>query len=627
MKAGLFFLTILYFSTLNSQERKIDIIPIPVSVTISFGSFRLTNSTSVGYNNTEASKSALLFAKAIKNPTGFIYEPVSSNNASIQFSLNNLPVPQIGSEGYTLKVELNRIIISANSDAGLYYGLQTLLQLFPKEIENKTLVNTIWEIPCVQITDFPRFPWRGIMLDVSRHFFTKEEIMTYIDQISKYKFNTFHWHLTDDNGWRIEIKALPKLTQVGAWRVERFGRFGSRADPKPGESATDGGFYTQEEIKDIIAFADQRHVTIVPEIDVPGHSMAALAAYPDLSCTKDTSIKVNPGTKFSEWYDDGTFKMLLDNTLNPSDEKVYEFLDKIFTEVSLLFPNQYIHVGGDECYKGYWKNDIGCQKLMKKLKLREVEQLQGYFMGRVNEILKQKGKKLLGWEEILEGGISQDATVMGWRGTKGGIKGAKNGYNVVMTPSTFAYLDYFQGEKSIEPPVYEGLRTIKVYNFEPVPEGIDSKYILGGQGNLWTEQIANFRQVQYMTYPRAWALSEKFWSPKDKSSWDEFTNRMEVHFLRADLAEINHSNAVYDPIIKVRKEKGQLSVLIEKEISDINIYYTIDDSMPDSFSPEYIDSLALPDGPITLRMISYRNNKPIGHLITLKRDELEKRAK
>ena len=236
-----------------------------------------------------------------------------------------------------------------------------------------------WSIPAVKITDYPRFGWRGIMLDVSRNFFTKEEVKHYIDQIAEFKYNTFHWHLTDDNGWRIEIKSLPKLTEVGAWRVPRYGQWGERAEPKPGEAATAGGFYTQADIKEIIQYAQDRNVTIVPEIDVPGHSMAAIASYPELSCTKDPKTKVNPGSSFSEWYDDGTFKMFIDNTLNPSDEKVYEFLDKVFTEMAALFPSPYIHVGGDECYKGFWTKDAGLSGSYEKNEYDKTRGITGLF--------------------------------------------------------------------------------------------------------------------------------------------------------------------------------------------------------------------------------------------------------
>jgi hexosaminidase len=318
--------------------------------------------------------------------------------------------------------------------------------------------------------------------------------------------------------------------------------------------------------------------------------------------------------------------MLVENTLNPSDEKVYEFLDKVFTEVAAMFPNPYIHVGGDECYKGYWAQNAGCQALMKQLGIRHVEDLQGYFMGRVEKILDAKGKKLLGWDEILEGGISPKATVMSWRGIKGGIEAAQLGHDVVMTPTTFAYLDYTQGENTVDPPIYASLRLKKSYSFEPVPDGVDAKYILGGQGNLWTEQIPTLRHAQYMTYPRGWALSEVFWSPKASKNWENFVQRVENQFDRADVAEINYSKAIYDAIVRTTVKDEKLTLILESEIPGLDIFYTIDDTMPDSHSTRYSQPVELPEGPINLRVIAYRNGKPIGHLITLKRDELRRRA-
>jgi hexosaminidase len=305
---------------------------------------------------------------------------------------------------------------------------------------------------------------------------------------------------------------------------------------------------------------------------------------------------------------------------------VYEFLDKVFTEVADLFPGKYIHVGGDECYKGYWAADPGCQALMKKLGIRHVEDLQGYFMNRVEKILKSKGKKFLGWDEILEGGISPEATLMSWRGVKGGIEAAHMGHDVIMTPTTFAYIDYNQGENSVDPPIYAGLRLSKSYSFEPVPDGVDPKRILGGQGNLWTEQIPTLRYAEYMTYPRGWALADIFWSPKESKNWENFVKRVETHFERSDIKEVNYSKAMYDAIVKTSVSDGKLTLTLESEVPGLDIFYSIDDTMPDQFSTKFDKTVELPDGPITLRVVTYRAGKPIGHLITLKRAELERRA-
>ncbi|MFD2933903.1 beta-N-acetylhexosaminidase [Spirosoma flavum] len=625
MNLSRLFLFIICIASARAQS-PINLIPQPVSILPQNGIFTLNKKTTIQYNQAEGRAVADILSQQLNRPTGFGLVAKSGQTGTIQLNLTSTPDAQLGQEGYRLDVSAKGVLITANRPAGLFYGIQTLTQLLPKEIEGKDAATRTWTLPAVKITDYPRFGWRGIMLDVSRHFFTKDEVKQYIDQLAKLKFNTFHWHLTDDNGWRIEIKSLPRLTEVGAWRVARSGHYGDLAEPKPGEPATYGGFYTQNDIREVVAYAQARNVTIVPEIDVPGHSMAALAAYPELSCTK-AAVSVNPGTPFSEWYGNGTFKMKVENTLNPSDEKVYDFLDKVFTEVAALFPNPYIHVGGDECYKGYWAQNPGCQALMKQLNLRHVEDLQGYFMGRVEKILMAKGKKLLGWDEILEGGISSGATVMSWRGIKGGIEAAQAGHNVVMTPSTFAYLDYVQGDPTIEPPIYAALRTRTSYGYEPVPDGVDAKYILGGQGNLWTEQIPTLRYAEYMTYPRGWALAEVFWSPKEVKNWPNFVQRMETHFERADVAKINYSRAIYDAIIKTTKNGDKLRLELEGEIPGLDIYYTIDDTMPDQFSTRYTQPIDLPDGPITLRTITYRSGKPIGHLITLSRDALQKRAR
>ena len=609
----------------NSQNT-VKLIPQPVEVKQSSGSFTLTRGSAISFNKPDAKFAASNLADKLNKSTGFNFKASQGTSGSIQLKLNETENAELGKEGYTLEVTTKGAVISANQPAGLYYGAQTLLQLFPKEIESNVPVKGNWVAPAVKIKDYPRFAWRGLMLDVSRNFFTKEEVKKYIDQMTRYKYNVFHLHLTDDHGWRIEIKSLPKLTEVGAWRVPRAGHFGDRLAPQPSEAATYGGFYTHDDIKEVIKYAQERNVTIVPEIDVPGHSMAAIASYPELCCTKNPDIKVNPGTNFADWYGNGTFQMFIDNSLNPSDEKVYEFLDKVFTEVAALFPGQYIHVGGDECYKGFWQRDKGCQELMKKLNIRHVEDLQGYFMNRVEGILKTKGKKLLGWDEILEGGISPEATLMSWRGMKHGIEAAKMGHEVVMTPTDYAYIDYCQGDPTVDPPIYAMLRVNKCYSLEPVPDEVDPKYILGGQDNLWSEQLPTFRHAEYMTYPRAWALSEVFWSPKAAKNWEGFVPRMEHFFERSEVADINYSLAAYDAIIKTSKKNDKLWLEMTTEVPGLDIYYTIDDAMPNAYATKYSQPVELPEGPITLRAITYRNGEPIGHLITLTRKMLESRV-
>ena len=616
-----------------------NIIPAPVSYENVMGTgmnmFMLDARTSIEV--TDENPEAKKIAENLVNSLGFMagQKPVfkkvptpTMQDKVMIFTLNKIADAKLGNEGYTLDVDGTTIKMTANKPSGLFYATQTLRQLMPAQAENKDFPMGMYPIMGCKITDYPRFGWRGLMLDVSRHFFTKEEVKSYIDLMARYKFNTFHWHLTDDNGWRIEIKSLPKLTEIGSKRVARFGHFGNREDPKEGEETPYGGFYTQEDIKEVVQYAAERHVTIVPEIDVPGHSMAALAAYPELSTQKEVKRYVNPGTKFAVWNADGTFKMITENTLNPSDDRVYEFLDKVFTEVAALFPNKYIHIGGDEAYHGFWEKDAGCQAFMKKNNLKDTHELQSYFVKRVEKIVNKKGKILLGWDEILEGGLAPNAAVMSWRGMKGGIEAAKQKHDVVMSPTTFAYLDYMQGDPTIEVPIYSSLSLKKAYSFEPVPDSTDAKYILGGQANLWTEQVQNYRHALYMTYPRAFAISESVWSPKEKKNWDSFIGRTEVHFNRFDAANLKVSKAVYDAIVTTKKDGEKLMCEMTCDVPGTEIFYTTDDSFPDKFSPKYSAPIEIPQGAdVTLRVVTLRNGQPTGRMLMIPRAALEKRVK
>src|ERR1041385_2284570 len=357
----------------------------------------------------------------METSTGYHHSASNSEKSNISLSLNKQADTSLHDEGYILKVTPSNITITANKAAGLCYGLQTVLQLLPPSIESTTTVQNVqWTIPCVDVKDGPRFGWRGLMLDVSRHFFTKQEVEAYIDQMARYKFNTLHLHLADDQGWRIEIKSLPQLTQVGAWRVKRTGRWGTFIPALAGEPTPDGGFYTQNDMKEIIKYAQDRFITILPEIDVPAHSLALIAAYPNLSCTQ-LQYSVSAGGKGYERND---------NVLCVGNDSSFVMLDKIFTEIAALFPNPYIHIGGDEAYKGFWDACPKCQKRMADEHLKDVDELQSYFVKRVEKIVESKGKKLIGWDEILEGGLAPNATVMSWRGIEGGIAAAKMGHEV-----------------------------------------------------------------------------------------------------------------------------------------------------------------------------------------------------
>ena len=453
------------------------------------------------------------------------------------------------------------------------------------------------------------------MLDVSRHWFTKEEVMRFIDELAEYKMNVFHWHLTDDQGWRIEIKSLPNLTAKGAWRAKRVGQWWQREPQQPDEEATYGGYYTQEDIKDVLAYAKQRYVRVIPEIDVPGHSLATLVAYPELACMKAPKY-VNVGNKF---YGED------ENTLCAGKEETFEFLDKVFTEVAALFPDEYIHVGGDECFKGFWHKCSRCQARMKAENLKDENELQSYVIHRLESILKAKGKKLIGWDEILEGGLAPDATVMSWRGMEGGIKAAKANHHVIMTPTQHCYLDLWQGEPSVEPDTYSMCRLSDSYRFNPIPDSVPAEMVLGGQGNLWSESVPTFRHAEYMTWPRGWALAEVLWSGPAKTDWDEFWPRVEKHFERADIAGINYARSMYNAIITPYKENNECLIKLDCELKDSDIYYTFDNTDPDSFSPKYFEPLRIPKNATWLRVVTYRNGKPSGKVITLRIDELLKR--
>ncbi|MBC7828574.1 MAG: family 20 glycosylhydrolase [Chitinophagaceae bacterium] len=627
-------LFLLFIGPVFSQSgNEILLIPQPVSVEKKSGQFQLSASTGiVAENNAEVLKTVGFFSEAIRKATGYTVAVQTSKNdlsSVISFSLNKTPDAVLGKEGYSIDVSPSAVTVQANTAAGLFYGAQTLLQLLPKEIESKTVVQNInWSMPAARITDFPRFGWRGLMFDVSRHFFTKQDVKDFIDEMVKYKMNLLHLTLANDEGWRIQIKSLPKLTEVGAWNVRKVGTFGNFPAPAANEPRDYGGFYTHEDMKELIQYAKDRFVNILPEIDVPGHSLAAIASYPELSCTPGVEkYRVRSGEKIMDWHSKG-FTALIDNTLCPANEKVYTFLDKVFTEVAELFPFEYIHMGGDECAKNFWEKNPQILALMKREKLKDMHEVQSYFVKRVEKIIQSKGKKMIGWDEILEGGLAPNAAVMSWRGMKGGIEAAKMGHEVVMSPTTFTYLDYMQSDPIIEPPVYASLRLKTAYSFEPVPDGVDPKFIKGGQGNLWTEQVYNTRHLQYMVWPRGLALAETFWSPKEKKNWIDFSKRVEANFERMDLRQIKYARAMFDPIITVKKDgRDGLRIDLSSEAEGLDIHYSFDNSHPDNFYPKYATPLLFPKEASTLKVVTYRDGKPIGRQIDLPVAELKKRAK
>jgi hexosaminidase len=606
------------------------IIPEPVSLLKTSGQFTLPDNVII-LATPEMKQVVDYLKEKIAVPTGKFVEEYANTSApaSIRLMLNAKANPVLGNEGYQISITPTLVVIKANKTAGLFYGVQSLLQLFPKEIESKELIkDMIWKVPCVEVTDYPRLAWRGLMFDVARHFFTKQEVKQYIDAMVRYKYNLLHLHLTDDEGWRIEIKGLPKLTEVGAWNVKKTGEFGTFSTPGPDEPRTYGGFFTQDDLRELIVYAKDRFVDIMPEIDVPGHSLAAVASYPDLSCTPAAvNYRVRSGEKIMDWSRGAPPIALLDNTLCPANEKVYAFLDTVITQVAALFPFEYIHLGGDEAPENFWQKSEAIKALMQREGLKDMRQVQGYFEKRVQKIVESKGKKFMGWDEIMNSDIPSSAGIMSWRSSQFGIQASHLKHEVVMAPQTNVYIDLMQGDVITEPKVYNSVRLPKAYDFEPVPAGADPKYIRGAQANLWTEQIYNIRQAEYMTWPRGYAIAESIWSPKEKKNWTNFIAKMEQHFKRMDIAETKYAPSIYDPIFKASRAADR-TVMVEliTDITGLDIHYSFDNSFPDKFYPKYIEKVAVPKDANQMRVITYRDGKPIGRMITISVDELNKRA-
>ncbi|MGN6539597.1 MAG: beta-N-acetylhexosaminidase [Ginsengibacter sp.] len=615
------------FAQTENNQPKICVIPQPVSVDLHDGYFLLKPETSVISFDKSAADVASFLSSLLHENYGFSVKNNGEKNISsksfFSLTINKSRNNSIGDEGYNLKVTPQKVILSANTPKGLFYGVQSLMQLLPAKTNGiAQSKKEEFKIPCLDITDYPRFGYRGMMLDVSRHFFTKDFIKKYIDEMAKYKFNVFHWHLTDDQGWRIEIKGLPELTKVGAWRVPRTGQWGTFTFAQPGEKASDGGYYTQDDIREIVSYAKQRFINILPEIDVPAHSLALIASYPNLSCTQK-QYAVSP-----QYAPDS-----LDDVLCVANDSTWLILDKIFTQVAQLFPYEYIHTGGDEANRNFWMKDPKDLALMEKEGIKTPAELQSYFEKKLEKLILSKGKKMIGWDEIVEGGLAPEAVVMSWRGMKGGIDAAKQGHEVIMTPILETYLSRKQGDASVEPFGPGLLRLSTCYQFEPVPDGVAPKLILGGQASTWTEKIPNYRHLEYMTWPRAMAIAEVLWSPKSSRDWNDFAYRVEQHFSYLDADSVKYSRSMYDPIISPIKGKDDsMKIELTTEMPGLTIYYTFDGTDPDNFYPKYSgEPLDIPKGASEIRAIAYRNGKVVSRQINkllsdLKKD-LEKKKK
>lgn len=576
------------------------IIPQPVSLQLTAGNFIIDGQTSVNFNKADAAlqQAASFFKTAIYDISG-IKLPFQVGIKKI-IELKFISDASLGDEGYLLHITPAGIQISANKKAGIIYAMQSLLQTLPAIRTNAAL-----SVPCMDIKDYPRFKWRGMHLDVSRHFFGPEFVKEYINLLASYKMNTFHWHLVDDQGWRLEIKKYPLLTQVGAWRVDETDKvWGDRPQAKQGKPATYGGYYTQEQVKEIIKYAADRNVTIVPEIEMPGHVASAIAAYPALCCTQQPQLPLTGGnyTNMSSNYCAG-------------NDSVYLFLQDVLTEVINLFPSIYIHIGGDEVDKEPWKKCPRCQARIKAEGLKNEDELQSYFIKRMEKFIISKGRKMIGWDEILEGGLAPEATVMSWRGEAGGIQAAKMGHDVVMTPGSPLYFDHYQAGPEGEPLAIGGMNTLKkVYDYDPVPNELDAtqaKYILGAQANIWAEFITKPSHIEYMLLPRMLALAEVDWSPKEKRNWQNFNERLQTHFRKFEQRGINYCAGNFTVTIKPISQNGKLSVALSTEALNGEIYYTIDGSLPTKESLKYTTPVNITSS-ATIKAVTVLNGKLMG---------------
>jgi hexosaminidase len=507
------------------------IIPQPVKVSVMKERIALTDQVRLISGSEEANKTADFLSAFLKQKN--IGTDGNDRSSTITLTLNAEGSP--GNEGYRLVIDDAGVTIEAGEGAGLFYGVQTLMQLIGAYGK---------ELPVTEITDYPRFAYRGLHLDVGRHMFPVEFIKKYIDLLAFHKMNRFHWHLTEDQGWRIEIRKYPKLQEIAAYRKETVighARTATRGNVKDFDGKRYGGYYTQDEVREIVRYAADRYVTVIPEIELPGHALAALSAYPNLGCTG------GPYEAATTW---GVF----DDVFCAGKEETFTFLQDVFDEVLELFPSTYIHIGGDESPKKRWEKCPHCQKRIKSEKLKDEHHLQSYFIQRIEKYLNSKGRQIIGWDEILEGGLAPNATVMSWRGEEGGIEAAKQQHTVIMTPGNWCYFDHYQDSAKSEPLAIGGFTPVsEVYEYEPVPPQLtaeEAKYVLGAQGNVWTEYMKTSDHVEYMVYPRASAMAEVVWSPKEARDYDDFLQRLKIHLKRLDEKGVNYAKHILKDVEK-----------------------------------------------------------------------------
>ncbi len=584
----------------NPESGAISVIPQPSHVERSEGAFSITRHTLVYAEGEEILRTVGFLNERLQRVSGFSLEvsPVDFTQTEGIFFLDaGLPA-----EAYALHVEPGRIVVEYGDGAGAFYGLQTLFQLMDADIfssERKSVKK--WSVPCCVIEDSPRFSYRGMHLDCCLHFFDVDFLKRYIDLMALHKVNRFHWHLTEDQGWRLEIKKYPLLTEKGQWRRETV--IGSLAsgiyDGKPY-----GGYYTQEQVRELVEYAAQRYVTIIPEIEMPGHALAAIACYPQLSCGLEDHYETA-----TKW---GIFRQVY-----CPKEGTFKFLEDVLDEVMELFPSNLIHIGGDECPKASWKKCPHCQSLIKKLGLKDEFELQSWFIQRIEKYINSKGREIIGWDEILQGGLAPNARVMSWLGEEGGIKAAKMHHYAVMAPYPKYYLDYWQGDPDSEPLAMGGptmLRTM--YEYNPVPDVLsedEKKYILGVEGCVWTEYMPTPARVEYMAYPRMCAIAESGWTTAAKD-WDGFTRRLERHFDRLDALGVGACRNFFSPYIEFHQDTAHDKVVtISSDLPDSEIRYTLDGSQPGPESALYTLPFVI-NRSQEVRAVLVRDGKIIGEI-------------
>lgn len=583
-----------------------NIIPKPVSFTRGEGSFRLNSSTVVWSATDQKEVNAIAESMRLRIASTTHLNPGLVKSASrnyIAFSLND----NLENDAYTIHIDKEKAELKGGSGRGLFYAYQTLLQLFEDQIYNsEASYGFRLTLPVCDIEDQPRFGYRGTMLDVGRHIMPVSFVKKYIDLLAMYKFNQFHWHLTEDQGWRIEIKKYPKLTEVGAYRKESM--VGHYSDQKF-DGKRYGGFYTQEEVKEIVAYAASKYINVIPEIEMPGHAQAALASYPELGCSGGP-------------YEVRTLWGVSENVYCPY-EKTFTFLQDVLTEVMALFPSEYIHIGGDECPKDSWEKSEFCQSLIKEKNLGDEHGLQSYFISRIDSFLTAHNRKLIGWDEILEGGLSPNATVMSWRGTEGGIEAARQKHDVIMSPNSYYYLDYYQGDPATEPLAIGGnLPLEKVYSYEPFTDELtdeQKQYILGVQGNLWTEYIATPEKAEYMLFPRLLAIAETGWSPQGENNYEDFVSRVQKHFGKLLMRNVNFSRSIYNLESEVTGKPGQgLTLWLSTVVENPVIRYHLGEELPDANSPLYDPEkgILIEKGTMIRAALFDADNKPYGNVFT-----------